>query len=230
MRNFLLSGLTIFLSFSLLIITGCRDGANHVSLNAENKIETVDSVTAGARKSGDYFDTTVDHSVNADISSLIPEGYQLLDSTYGNLNLDKYKDLILVLKKAGEDTSSDVSKHPEKRPLLILTGKADGGFVLAARNDNTVYCIDCGGAMGDPFQQVVIKNGYFSIEHYGGSGWRWRRIVTYRYAAADKNWWLYKDGHESFHASDPEKVESKIITEKDFGKIRFDAFDIYKEQ
>jgi hypothetical protein len=227
MRNTFVISLAIFISLSFLIVS-CSDAENSITVNADRKQERTDTVAAAATKSDDYYDKSIDVSAATDISAFIPDGYLLLDSTYGNLNLDSYKDLILVLKKKGEDLSSDVSEHPEKRPLLILTGEADGSYVLAARNDNTVYCVDCGGAMGDPFVDVVITNGYFSIEHFGGSGWRWSRIVTYRYA--DKNWWLYKDGHESFHASDPEKVESKILTEKDFGRIRFDAFDIYKER
>jgi hypothetical protein len=83
--------------------------------------------------------------------------------------------------------------------------------------------------MGDPFQEVVIKKGFFSIEHYGGSGWRWTRTITFKYTADDNNWYLFKDGGDSFHASDPEKVTTKIRTTKDFGKVRFDKFDIYKE-
>lgn len=84
--------------------------------------------------------------------------------------------------------------------------------------------------MGDPFTGVTIKNGYFSVEHYGGSGWRWTRIVTFKYAPAEKNWFLFKDGGDSFHALDPEKVKTKISTVKNFGKVPFERFDIYKNK
>jgi hypothetical protein len=93
-----------------------------------------------------------------------------------------------------------------------------------------VLCVDCGGVMGDPFMQVVIKNGYFSIEHYGGSGWRWTRTITFKYSPADSYWYLHKDGNSSFHSADPDKVTTKIKTIKDFGKLPFDKFDVYKEE
>ena len=84
--------------------------------------------------------------------------------------------------------------------------------------------------MGDPFMGIKIKNGYFSVEHYGGSSWRWTRIITYKYSKQDKEWFLHKDGSESFHASEPQKVETKIKTTKDFGQIKFEEFDIYDDK
>jgi hypothetical protein len=163
------------------------------------------------------------------ITKFIPEGYSLLDSATGDLNLDAYPDMLLVLKKNGEDSTSDIVDHQEKRPLLILTGQADKQFKLSARNDNTVYCVNCGGMMGDPYMGIVIKKGYFSIEHYGGSAWRWTRIITYKYSTAEKYWYLHKDGGDSFHTSDPDKVETKIRTTKEFGKVRFEQFNLYTQ-
>jgi hypothetical protein len=162
-------------------------------------------------------------------SQFIPKGYSILDTATGNLNLDAYPDMLLALKKDGEEKTSDVTEHPEQRPLLILLGQPDHTFALAARSDNSIYCVDCGGVMGDPYQSLVIKKGFFSVEHYGGSSWRWTRIVTFKYNAAEKKWYLFKDGGDSFHASEPEKVKRTIKTAKDFGKIPFEKFDVYKD-
>jgi hypothetical protein len=218
----------LFFTAAFFIIA-CSNGPQKQAsreINATPAIPTDTNLTASGTKS-------LHHSgdVNNEVlSEFIPSGYSLLDSASGNLNLDSLDDMILVLKKNGEDSTSDVSEHPEKRPLLILTANNDGSYELAARNDNTVYCVDCGGVMGDPYMDVVIRNGFFSIEHYGGSSWRWTRIITYKYSPADKGWLLFKDGNESFHSSDPGKVERKILTSKDFGKVEFEDFDIYKEQ
>lgn len=166
----------------------------------------------------------------SDLTKFIPDNYSVLDTASGDLNLDENPDLILVLKKNGEDTLSAVVDHPEKRPLLILLRNANNELRLETKNDNTVYCIDCGGIMGDPYMGITIKDGYFSVEHYGGSAWRWTRIITYKYSKKDNQWYLHKDGSESFHATDPEKVESKVRTTKDFGKVKFEEFDIYKDE
>lgn len=168
-------------------------------------------------------------AVPSDLKTFVPKGYDALELSRGNLNLDDYPDVILVLYKKGEEKTSNVIDHPEKRPLLVLLGQADKTYKLVAKSDNAVYCVDCGGQMGDPFTGITIKNGYFSVEHYGGSGWRWTRIITFKYSPADKSWYLYKDGGDSFHATDPEKVQTKVKTVKDFGKVPFSKFDIYKD-
>jgi hypothetical protein len=164
------------------------------------------------------------------IAAFIPPNYAVLDSMAGDLNLDGQPDLLLILKKNGEDSLSDVVEHPEKRPLLILVRGKNNALQLAKRNDNSVLCVDCGGVMGDPYQALSIKDGYFSVEHYGGSNWRWTRVITYKYNQQEKDWFLHKDGSERFRADESENVKTKIRTSKDFGKLRFEAFDIYKEE
>jgi hypothetical protein len=165
-----------------------------------------------------------------ELKEFVPAGYSFLGGEKGNLNLDQYADIVLVLKKDNEKETSDVVEHPEKRPLLILLGQADKTYKMTARNDNTVYCVDCGGVFGDPFDGLTITNGNFSINHYGGSSWRWTRVITYKYSPADKNWYLFRDGSDSYHTSNPNKSETKILTAKNFGRVPFEKFDIYKEK
>jgi hypothetical protein len=168
-------------------------------------------------------------AVPANIKQFIPKGYEALDLTTGDLNRDAHTDAILVLYKKGEEKTFDDIDHHEKRPLLVLIGQAGNTYKLAAKTDNAVYCVSCGGQMGDPFMGVTIKNGYFSVEHYGGSGWRWTRIVTFKYAPAEHAWFLFKDGGERFHATKPEEVTTEIQTTKNFGKVLLTKFDIYKD-
>ncbi|WP_129717370.1 hypothetical protein [Pedobacter sp. SYP-B3415] len=169
-------------------------------------------------------------AVPAAMNGFIPKGYKALNLTRGDLNRDAYPDAVLVLYKTGEEKTSDVISHPEKRPLMLLLGQPDKSYKLAARSNNAVYCVDCGGQMGDPFTGITIKNGYFSVEHYGGSGHRWTRIVTFRFSPADKKWYLFKDGGERFHATSPEEVKTEVKTAKNFGVIPFERFNIYMEE
>ncbi|MDP4236427.1 MAG: hypothetical protein Q8919_08280, partial [Bacteroidota bacterium] len=166
------------------------------------------------------------------------KGYSVLDWESGDLNKDGIQDAILILRKDGEDSTSDVIEHPEARPLLLLIRSSDGKLNLAARNDSTVYCINCGGMLGDPYTRIVIKKGYFTIEHYGGSSWRWTRDITYKYSTKDKCWYLHRDGtvrmkmNPSYNPNAEAMIKDgpdEIRTEKDFGKVRFENFSIYKE-
>ena len=231
-KQLILTGLFFILTScgqdSRLVLKATNDSAD-VSAEANREDTTAKPVdTSNFIAKHEAYNQDI-KSLPPSLAQFVPEGFAVLDTTSGDLNLDQHQDMIMVLKKNGEDTTSDVVLHPEKRPLLILIKQADKTYKLAARNDNAVYCVDCGGVMGDPFMEVVIKKGYFSVEHYGGSGWRWTRTITFRYSPVDNYWYLHKDGGNSFHASEPEKMTTKVRTTKDFGKIPFDKFDIYKE-
>ena len=71
---------------------------------------------------------------------------------------------------------------------------------------------------------MVIKNGYFSVEHYGGSNWRWTDIATFKYDKKQNEWFLSRLGGDSFHTTNPEKITSTIKTSKQFGVVEFEKF------
>jgi len=166
-------------------------------------------------------------SATPDLAGFIPTGYTILDTVSGDLNRDAIPDMILILKRPDEDSLSEISDTDIQRPLLILIGQPDRSYKLAARNDSAVNCVKCGGPMGDPYQETVIKNGYFSNEYYGGGWHRWSRTVTFKYVKTDNAWYLHKDGHLDFAAADVDSTEKDttyIYFEKDFGKVPFTRF------
>jgi hypothetical protein len=163
------------------------------------------------------------------IRKALPAGYQVLTAERGDLNRDALPDWAVVVNRPDEQKTSDVVDHPTKRPLLLFVGGANGTYTLAARADNAVYCVDCGGMMGDPFQGITIKNGYFTVEHYGGSAQRWTRFITFRYDAATRTWLLHRDGGERFHALDPRHGTTDMRTTKNFGRVSLARFNIYQE-
>jgi len=165
----------------------------------------------------------------AAIRRALPTGYVVLAAEQGDLNRDALPDWVVVLSKPNEKQTSDVVDHPTKRPLLLFVGGAGSTYTLAARTDNAVYCVDCGGMMGDPFMGLAIKKGYFTVEHYGGSTQRWTRFVTFRYDAAIHTWLLHRDGSERFQALDPEHGTTTATTAKNFGRVPLAKFDIYKD-
>lgn len=150
------------------------------------------------------------------LKTFIPKGYTLLDSTSGDLNKDGIKDLIVVLKNNLEETNPDTT-----RPLLILHGTKTKGYTLAAKNTHVVLCKNCGGIFGDPYERLVVKNNFFSVEHYGGSNWRWTRIITFKYNVNTKQYILHRDAGISFHTSNPDKTTNVTTNEKNFDKLLF---------
>ena len=98
MKNSLIK---IFMALNLLACVQNRSSDNQASSNKE-------------------FNKNVKKPLENPISKFIPDGYSVLDSVTGNLNLDKHNDLVLVLKKNDEEKTSNVIDNPVKRPLLIL--------------------------------------------------------------------------------------------------------------
>jgi hypothetical protein len=159
-----------------------------------------------------------------DLKSYIPAGYSILDRASGDLNRDSLPDIVLILKNDSESLDYDTT-----RPLLLLAGDGQGKYRLLARNDHVVLCFGCGGVWGDPYEGITIKKGYFSIEHMGGSNWRWTRIITFRYDPASGRFILHRDGGVSWYTGDNNHHDTDILNNKeDFNKLPFEAFTTEK--
>jgi hypothetical protein len=175
------------------------------------------------------FGQTADELNKQSIDKFIPTGYSILFQGAGDLNLDGITDKILILRKNGEDTLSTI-ENPVKRKLLILSGQQDKSFKLESENDNVIYFYGYDLNFKDAFVDLIIKPGQFSVDHYGGFAQRWGRTTTFKYNTADKTFYLAKDEFSTFDATDEKKTtKEKIHTEKDFGKVTVDKFDIYKK-
>lgn len=171
-------------------------------------------------------------TVPHELKPFIPKGYTFLYAQNGDLNLDGIPDVLLVTEFNNQivvNDSTEAEIDQGTRPLLILLRDSSNQLNLVKRNDNTVLCKECGGVWGDPFQSIAVKNGYFSIEHYGGSSWRWTSVITYKYNKQKGEWFLHKVGSESYSIFDPDKVETEIKTVNDFGVIKFEDYNIYTE-
>lgn len=152
-----------------------------------------------------------------DVQPFVEPRTTILAVERGDLNRDGREDAVLVLDPAEPD---------RPRPLLILVRDAAGKLQLAKRNDQAVGCRECGGIMGDPFQSIAIKPGRFTVEHYGGSSWRWSANYTFAWSRRDKSWQLVRAEKTSFHASDPDSEETTVHTPpRDFGLIDVTEFD-----
>lgn len=139
--------------------------------------------------------------VPAEARSFILPGYAVRDYISGDLNGDKRKDAILVLKSPGEDTVMDTEMA---RPFLLLVRQANGKLKQFARNDSVILCRQCGGVFGDPYDGITVNPGGFTIHFYGGSSWRWGYEYQFRYRAGSGTWFLTKEKQTSFHSGDPE--------------------------
>jgi len=163
-----------------------------------------------------------DKNVPKQLMTFIPKGYVIIDIAKGDLNLDKYQDYLLVLKKSNEGQGSELNEG--ERPLLILLGNAGKNFTLGGRNDDVVYCLSCGGFFGDPYTGIEITKGTFTVHHFGGSNDRWSNDITFKYSKINKTWYLFKVVDKGWNVFDLNKIDSIVTTKDNFGVVSFKEF------
>jgi hypothetical protein len=151
--------------------------------------------------------------------TFIPTGYTILGRAAAVIDGDGYTDWVVALRNPYEKMNGDTT-----RPLLLLKGNGRGGYHLLARNDSVVLCYNCGGVHGDPFERVTAGKGRFSIRHFGGSGWRWTRVITFRYDSKKKQLLLASDGGRSWHGDGPKAGTRLTNRPEDFGRVTFSQF------
>ena len=163
--------------------------------------------------------------IPAEVTPFVESGTKAIALEKGDLNGDGREDFILVLEK--EKPAKDADDFPVgQRPLLVLLRGADGKLTVAKRNERIVMCSQCGGVFDDPFEGVIAGRNTFSVEHYGGSNWRWKYSYKFNYSRIDKTWELVRVEDISYHTSNPNGGTTKIYTPpKHFGKIDIADFD-----
>lgn len=226
----------------LLILASCGQPTEKTTTNSAKDTLTskiIDTAQAAPPTAGTIIHETLNENIEPipeNLKSFVPEGYAIMNISTGDANLDGLPDTIIVLRKKSEESTSNFeAQRPDKRPLLLLLGQPDKSLKLIAKNDNAVYCIDCGGLFGDPFTGTTIKNGYFSIEHGISGGRHYEHVTTFKYDKSKKDWFLYKDHYVSYKLNDGNDPnaealtvdEDKTKTVKDFGSLSFEKFNIY---
>ncbi|MDR1583260.1 MAG: hypothetical protein LBS55_08400 [Prevotellaceae bacterium] len=123
------------------------------------------------------------------IKNLVPSNSELYFCAMGDLNRDKYNDAILIITG-------------EYLECWILTGITNDSFkinIIKKIDDiNDVFFglgyFSDARAFDDPLFDIVIKNGFFSVERYRGVSGNNKSIdVThFKYSKEDNNWILFR--------------------------------------
>jgi hypothetical protein len=163
--------------------------------------------------------------VPAEVAPFIEAGAKAIAVESADLNGDGRKDYVLVLHRDG--VAKDTEDFPvDQRPLLVLIRGADGRLSIAKRNNKIVMCDQCGGVFGDPFEGIRVRRNSFTVDHYGGSNWRWKYEYQFNYSRIDQTWQLVRVKDVSYHTSNPNKMTTMYFTPpRDYGKINVEAFD-----
>jgi len=165
-----------------------------------------------------------DLKIPAEVKPFIEKGTKAIALESADLNGDKTKDYILVLEKLNPE-KDEYGSPIKQRPLLIIIRDKKNKLSAVKRNEKIVMCSVCGGAMVDPLEEVAVGDKTFTVHHYGGRGIRWSVRYKFNYSRIDKTWQLVEVKNESYDNADVDKVKTKVLTPKNFGKIDVAGFD-----
>jgi hypothetical protein len=102
-----------------------------------------------------------------DISNFIPNNWTLLDSTQGDLNKDKQKDLVLIVQHKDSVTiinNDNDTVLTQPRILIILLYDQETNQYQLVENINSFILNHDNPNMEEPYQDISINNGVLKID------------------------------------------------------------------
>ena len=159
----------------------------------------------------------------------IPTNYSIIASVYGDLDKDGIDELVVAYNC--DKKNQDEESVPRE---LIIYKKENNEWILWEQSKNVLLASKDGGMLGDPFENLLIKNGVLSISHYGGSRWKWGYIEKYRF----QNKAFYLIGYSSMSGApceywlnaDFNLSTGKIIFTKEYEDCAESDQEIYKTE
>jgi hypothetical protein len=119
----------------------------------------------------------------------IPKQSSIIDTCNEDYNKDGKIDVVLV---------TEIKNKPSENRTVIILENTGATFKQVAKGKNTIMCAECGGVFGDPFADINLKGNVLTVNHYGGSAWKWSNTYTFRFQKNE--WQLIGIAEFSFHS------------------------------
>jgi hypothetical protein len=152
----------------------------------------------------------VEQQCEIKFAKFIQKGNDIVDTVQGDYNVDGKVDIVLI--------TEDKKKPEVNRTLIILENTGDN-YKLVAKTNKAIMCASCGGVFGDPFADISLKRNILTIDHYGGSSWRWAHTYTFRFQKDE--WQLIGISVSSFHNIGCEDCDDVSMCSMTLSEINF---------
>jgi|SaaInlStandDraft_1057018.scaffolds.fasta_scaffold32393_2 hypothetical protein len=104
----------------------------------------------------------------------IPEHYEIIDSTKGDLDNDGIAEKVVVYE-------SDIQTDLGTERHMYIYKKINQNWDIWGKTIGAILPSEHGGILGDPFQKIDIKRNCIVIDHFGGSREKWNYTHRYRF-------------------------------------------------
>ncbi len=132
------------------------------------------------------------------VEQFTPANWMIINQVSGDLNNDGSEDLAVVFEynklvdetRVYGDNSSAIIKETQKPRILAIffKDKSTGVLSLSTQNNDFILRSEEGGKLGDPLQQIAIKDQQLYLRFQGGAEWRWELGYTFKFE--NKDWFL----------------------------------------
>ena len=132
------------------------------------------------------------------IEQITPDNWMVIETAKGDLNNDGTDDLAVVFesKKITDETrtygdnNSEIIKETQKPRILAIFFKdqSTNSYNLSTQNNDFILRSEEGGKLGDPLNQIGIKDQQLYLRFQGGAEWRWELGYTFKFE--NKDWFL----------------------------------------
>lgn len=133
-----------------------------------------------------------------------------------DINLDNVKDKILVFSPKNANIENAFSK------VYVLLLNKDGSF--KEYSNNKIINSYNPNSYAEGFQDIVIKNNYFTIEENIASQPIQDKYTTFTYDKKNNSIYLHKIGFSTIYP-DASQDKSTTYSSKDLGVIKFENYD-----
>jgi|GEM_PF-3485571 hypothetical protein len=145
-------------------------------------------------------------------SKLLPDNGETLTSATADLNGDGTKDFLVAFE------------YLDGTRALFIIVREGKKYRVASTSTRAILCKTCGGVYGEPFQGIQAGLKRFSIDHFGGSNFKWANNAVFGYSRRDRKWQLVDFTDTQYDLEN--NVETKQFKPADFGLINLEEYDI----
>ena len=132
------------------------------------------------------------------VEQLTPNNWTVIETTTGDLNGDGSDDVAVIYEsdkitdeaRTYGDNNSEIIKETQKPRILAIyfKDKVTGSYRLSIQNNDFILRSEEGGKLGDPLNQIGIKDQQLYLRFQGGAEWRWEMGYTFKFE--NKDWFL----------------------------------------
>lgn len=155
------------------------------------------------------------------IIDFVPEGWTILDSAYGDLNKDGFRDAAIVIQHKDSismvNSLDDTILTQPRMLLIVLKDPVENGFALIETSNSFILKHD-NPAMDDPYQDLTINKGLLEVKFrlfYNMGSWFVTNAV-YKFRYQQGQFVLIGAENFSFHRAthDFEDYSYNFLTKK----------------